>query len=213
MTKYIYQRTVICICILSLFIIIGGFFIPGFYKTKYTNCKVIQNIQARHNSAEPNIACNDLGRYVKLSYTDNNGIRHEIINFWHYNNRIDKSCKKSYYDLIERHEYKKFNNLTIILFVIFGLSLLLILFTCLDEMDVKYDYCNSDSKDITIFRIKVFCWWKKFTEHPAEIVNEYREKTLSEINGIKYKYFDRHTTPYYREIQKDYEEFVAEQQK
>ena len=73
-------------------------------------------------------------------------------------------------------------------------------------MDVKYDYWE-DSRKIALFRIKAFCWWKKFTGHPAEIVNEYCERTLNEINCIRY--FDRHSTPYYSEIQKDYAEFVA----
>ena len=77
---------------------------------------------------------------------------------------------------------------------------------CIGDMDVKYDYWE-DSRKIALFRIKAFCWWKKFTGHPAEIVNEYCERTLNEINCIRY--FDRHSTPYYSEIQKDYAEFVA----
>lgn len=210
MKTYIYQRIVILICVLSLFMTISGLFIPGFYKTKYTNCQVIKNIEAHHCNVESDFTCTDLGRYVKLSYTDNNGVRHETADFWHYISKIDKSCNKSYYDLTQRHEYKKFNKLTIILFVIFGLSIILYLATCFGSMDVKYDYWES-SRKIALFRVKVFCWWKKFIGHPAEIVNEYCERTLNKINNIRY--FNRHESPYYSEIQKDYEEFVAEQQK
>ena len=181
MAKYIYQRIVIYICILSLFIIISGFFIPGFYTTKYTDCKVIQNIETRHNSADPNRGCNDLGRYVKFSYTDNNGIRHEMVDFWHYNNRIDKSCGKSYYNLTKGHKYKKFNNLTIILFAIFGLSVILYLCTCLYDMDLD-DYYGSDKIHIAFFRLDVFSYYCKFIGYPKDIVDLFYKELHNEMD-------------------------------
>ena len=182
MGRYIYQRVVTYICILSLFIIISGLFIPGFYTTKYTDCKVIQNIETRHHSAEPNIGCNDLGRYVKLSYTDNNGIRHETVDFWHYNNGIDKSCKKSYYDLTKRHEYKKFNKLTIILFVISGLFVILCLSTCLWQMDLE-DYYGSDKKHIAFFRLAIFSYYCKFIGYPKDKVDLFYKELYNEMNN------------------------------
>jgi hypothetical protein len=77
-------------------------------------------------------------------------------------------------------------------------------------MDVKYDYCE-DSRKIALFRVKVFCWWKKFTGHPAEMINEYCERKLNEIKCIRY--FSCREAPYYSEIQKDYENFVVAQEK
>ena len=204
MIDYIYHRIVTCICFLSLFIIISGCFIPGFYKTKYTNCQVMQNIETRHYDANMNTGCNDLGRYVKLSYTDNNGIRHETVDFWHYNNNIDKSCSKSYYDLIKKHEYKQFNKLTLILFGIFGLSLILFLFSCFCQMDLD-DYDQCDKKHIAFFRLSIFSYYCKFIGYPKDKVDLFYKYLCDEINCCPTYSFD---IPKYKDMKKELLMFI-----
>ena len=208
MIKYIFQRIIIAIFALSVIFGICGFFIDGFYSKKYDNIKIIKNIECRHYQVNNSTACKDLGRFVKFSYVKDNGVKDTDSHFFKYNNEVDKNVKsKKYNQLVKEHIGYVNRDLIIALFIVLiFVSGMICLPLCIGDMDVKYDYWE-DSRKIALFRIKAFCWWKKFTGHPAEIVNEYCERTLNEINCIRY--FDRHSTPYYSEIQKDYAEFVA----
>lgn len=212
MIKYIFQRVIITIFALSVIFGICGIFIEGIYSIRYDNVKIIKNIECRHYQFDKSTTCKDLGRLVKFIYVKDNGTKDTDYHFFIYNNEIDKCItSKNYNQLVKEHiGYVTRKWLIIILVTILLVSGIISIPTCMSQMDVKYDYWG-DSKDIALFRIKAFCWWKKFTGHPAEIVNEYREKELNEINCIRY--FDRYSTPYYSEIRKDYKEFVAERQK
>lgn len=212
MIKYIFQRIIIAIFALSIIFGICGFFIDGIYSTRYDNVKIVKNIECRHYQVNNSTACKDLGRFVKFIYIKDDGTKDKDDKFFKYNNEVDKNVKsKKYNQLVKEHiGYVARSWLIGILVVIFIASGFISILTCIDQMDVKYDYWE-DSRKIALFRIKAFCWWKKFTGHPVEIVNEYCERTLNETNCIRY--FDRHLTPYYKEIQKDYEKFVTAQQK
>lgn len=212
MIKYICQRVIIVILTLSVIFGICGFFIDGFYAKKYNNVKIVKNIECRHYQVNNSTSCKDLGRFVKFIYVKDDGTKDTDSQFFKYNNEVDKNVQsKKYNQLVKEHiGYVKRNWLIILLIGCFVISGIMCIPICAGQMDVKYDYWG-DSKDIALFRIKAFCWWQKFTGHPAEIVNEYRKKELNVIDCTRY--FDRHSTPYYSEIQKDYEKFVTEYQK
>ena len=207
MIKYIFQRVIISIFALSIIFGICGFFIDGFYSKKYDNVKIIKNIECRHYQVNNSTVCKDLGRFVKFSY-----VKDTDSHFFKYNNEVDKCItSKKYNQLVQEHiGYVTRAWLIGILIVIFIVSGVISILTCIDNMDVKYDYCE-DSRKIALFRVKVFCWWKKFTGHPADIVNEYCERKLNEIKCIRC--FSCREAPYYSEIQKDYENFVVAQEK
>jgi len=212
MIKYIFQRVIIAIFALSVIFGICGFFIDGFYAKKYDNVKIIKNIECRHYQISNSTSCKDLGKFVKFSYVKDNGVKDTDSHFFKYNNEVDKNVKsKRYNQLVHEHIGYVNRDLIIALFIaLIFVSGFICLPLCIGNMDVKYDYWE-DAREIALFRIKAFCWWKKFTGHPAEIVNEYCKKELNVIDCIRY--FDRHSTPYYSEIKNDYEKFVTEWQK
>ena len=213
MIKYIFQRVILTVFALSVIFGICGNFIDGFYSKKYDNVKIIKNIECRHYQFDKSTSCKDLGRLVKFIYVKDDGTKDTDYHFFTYNNEIDKCItSKKYNQLVKEHVgYVTRDWLIGILIGCLLVSGIISIPICMQQMDVKYDYWGRDPRDIALFRIKAFCWWKKFTGHPVEIVNEYRERELNEINCIRY--FDRHSTPYYSEIRKDYEKFVAEWQK
>lgn len=213
MIKYICQRVIIVILALSVIFGIGGFFIDGFYSKKYDNVKIIKNVECRHYQVNNSSSCKDLGKFVKFSYVKDNGVKDTDSHFYKYNNEVDKNVKsKKYNQLVQEHIGYVTRDWLIGILIAISLGFGIISIPlCAGQMDVKYDYWGDNPRDIALFRIKAFCWWKKFTGHPAEIINEYCKRELNEINRIRY--FDRHSTPYYSEIRKDYKKFAAEWQK
>lgn len=182
MGKYIFQRVIIGFCILILVIGLSGIFIPGFYTTRYTDCHVQKNIEAIHNNVD-NGTCNNKGRYVRFTYVDRDGVKREKTDFWHYRNSLDKSCKKSYYNLVEHHEYNDVNGWTIgIICVLFLISLFIAGNVCIDEMDLERDYYISDKKDIAKLRLFIFYTWHLFLGYSDKYLDVLYDREMEHIN-------------------------------
>ena len=190
MGKYLFQRFLILTFILSTTIGVTGLWIPGFYTTHYDNVRVIKNTECRHYQADNSTSDKSLGRYVKFEYLDRDGIKRTDDDFWAYNNDLDHSCSKSYYNLIKNHQYEDPKGWLIAIMIILSLlSGFLIMPVCIEEMDVRHDYDTDDEKDIGFFRLNVFYYWKIFLGYPAQEVKEYCENLANDIdNTSKYNY-------------------------
>lgn len=206
MIKYIFQRFLIFTFVCSLVIGIIGCWIPEFYTTHYDNVKVIKNTECLHYQANSGTSDKSLGRYVKFEYKDKDGIIRTNDDFWAYNNDLDHSCSKSYYNLINKHEYDDPNAWTIaIIIILFILSGFLMIPVCVGEMDVHCDY--DDEKDIGFLRLNIFYYWKIFIGYPAQEVKEYCENLANDINkASRYSY----TIKYYWQMDNELKQYIKD---
>lgn len=214
MLKYIFQRVLIIIFISSLILSICGIWIDGFYTTRYEDVKIVKNIECYHKQYDNRTSCKDLGRYIKFIYVRNDGIKDSGSKFFHYKTNVDKKItSKKYNKLINEHIGYVVKPWVIgIMILIILLSGFLLLLICSDDMDVKYDYCNCDSRDIALFRIKVFCWFKKFIGYNNEMINNFYEEEISDKKFTS-GYFSRMDIPYYNELQDSFNIFMNEYRK
>ena len=210
MLKYIYQRVLIVIFISSIILSICGIWIDGFYTTRYDDVKIVKNIECCHNQYDNNASCRDLGRCIKFIYVRNDGIKDSESKFFHYKTDVDKQItSKKYNQLINEHiGYVTKRWVIALIILIILLSGFLLLPACIDNMDVKYDYCDYDSRDIALFRIKVFCWWKKFIGYNNKMINDFYEEICNKKFTIRC--FSSHDTPYYTELQDSFNIFMNE---
>ena len=208
MWVYLTQRFIIFIFVCSLSIGISGLWIPGFYTVHYDNVKIIKNIECCHNQVHSGTTDKSLGRYVKFEYKDKNGIKRTDDEFWEYNNTIDHSCSKSYYTLINKHEYNGTKGWLIGLIVaLAGISGILLIPACIGEMDVKTDYYGNEEKDIGFLRLNIFYYWKIFLGYPIVEVKEYCENLANEINNTSiYNY----KIKYYSEMNNELNQYIKE---
>lgn len=209
MVKYIYQRILIIIWIVSCIIAISGIFIPNFYNRPCQEVRIIENRETTHDQVV-NYQTSDksLGRYVKFSYLDENNIRQVEDDFWPYENTMGKTCSPSYYKLTRDKKYSETRGcvLGIILFFVI-LSTILIPFSLFDEMDLNRDY-RGDEKDIGFFRLNVFYIWNSFFGYPHDALYAYCSKKADEINNCpSYKYY----IPPYKKLKAEFKEFINEQ--
>ena len=142
MVKYIYQRVLIIVWSLTVVIAISGIFIPNFYKYPCKDIRIIQNIETTFDQTVNYQTGNkSLGRYVRFSYLDKNGIRQIEDEFWGYENTLAKSCSTSYYKLVKDKKYSLMRSwlLWLILSILILTSILLPV-SVYDEMNLNRDY-------------------------------------------------------------------------
>lgn len=207
MVKYIFQRVLILVFALSVIFGICGSFIDNFYYKRYDNVKIIKNIECRHYQACNTTDCKDVGRFVKFSYVKNDGSKDVESIFFKYNNEVEKNVISNRYNKLVNEHIGYVNRdwlIALLVLLAFG-SGVACLPLCICNMNVKYDYSDS-VKEISLFRLKVFCCWKKFIGHPAELMNAFYMENINAINNIMY--FGAFKIPYYSELQKEYNKFV-----
>lgn len=190
MKKYIWQRILIITTITILILGISGTFMEGFYTKHYTtDVRILSNVESSYNKINPKNTKNhdELGRYVKISYRDNNGETHKLGEFYSYNNYIDKDPGYRYRQLKEHHVYITDRVWLIVIMVILMLGLPIItLFMCGEEMNIYHDY-NEEQK-ISLLRLKIFYWWYSFIGYSKEALDELYEKEFDRIDIKHFKY-------------------------
>lgn len=206
MAKYIYQRILIFVWVVSCSVAISGIFIPNFYDRPCQEVRIIENRETtRDQVVNYQTSDKSLGRYVKFSYLDENNIRQVEDDFWPYENTMGKTCSPSYYKLTRDKKYSETRGWVLGIVLFFSiLSTILLPFSLIDEMDLEHDY-RGDEKDIGFLRLNIFNFWNSFCGYPHDLLYSYCEQKAEEMNNCSsYKY----KIPEYGDMKKEFIEYI-----
>lgn len=208
MAKYIFQRIVIFVWVVSCVVAISGIYIPNFYSRPCREVRIIENRETtRDQVVNYQTSDKSLGRYVKYSYLDENNIRQTEDDFWPYENTMGKTCRPSYYKLVRDKKYSETRGVVITIVLFFTiLSTILLILACIGEMDSEHDY-RGDEKDIGFLRLNIFNFWNSFCGYPHDLLYLYCEQKAEEMNNCSsYKY----KIPEYSEMKKELQEYIKQ---
>lgn len=184
MIKYIFQRVLIAVIILTTALIGCGFFIPFIPKFYYKEYKVVR------------IEKNEFSPYNKVYCLDDDGDEIERL--------IHKNDKKRLKKITDRNIYREFRievfgTLLMTLFI----SILMIPITLIHEMDINDSYYPNTVK-VALFRLKVFCFTMTFLGYPKDKIDSFYERHSNYLKTVRYPH-----SPTYKEMKQEcFSEFI-----